>query len=252
MQYHLETIPVWEVMEQKCECPLCALEKKTELEEIDRTLGPSVMEPDVRIRFNKHGVCRTHQQMLYAQQNRLGHALLMDSHVKEQLDALQKLRKKVRADAGVKTGLFGRASAPDAAVDGLRELNAHCVVCEAIAAHMARYRYTFLHLWKTDEHFRAAWKESRGVCLPHLLALLETGRDVLPAAQQRAFAGEGLDFLIDQLTNDEKDLDQFTRKFDYLHKDEPWGESKTAVERSANRLRGRCIGEEPCLKKQRP
>ena len=55
MQYHLETIPVWEAMECKPECPLCALERKTELEEIDRTLGAGVMEPDVRIHFNDRG-----------------------------------------------------------------------------------------------------------------------------------------------------------------------------------------------------
>ena len=43
MQYHLDTIPVWEAMEWKGECPLCSLERKTEVEEIERTLGASVM-----------------------------------------------------------------------------------------------------------------------------------------------------------------------------------------------------------------
>ena len=55
MQYHLDTIPVWEAMEQKPECPLCALRYQTEQEEIERTLGAGVMEPDVRIRFNERG-----------------------------------------------------------------------------------------------------------------------------------------------------------------------------------------------------
>jgi hypothetical protein len=250
MQYHLETIPIWEAMEWKCECPLCALERKTELEEIERTLGPGVMEPDVRIQFNKIGVCRKHQRMLYAQQNRLSHALLTDSLVKKRMESLTRLRQRLQADKRVKPGLFSKTTAVEAAVAKLRQMNAHCVVCDAVAAHMARYRYTFLQLWKTDERFRALWKESKGACLPHTLALMESGRDFLSAAKQRAFADEALGLLMEQLACDEADVEQFTRKFDYLHKEEPWGESKTAAERAVNRLRGWCLGAEPGSKKK--
>ena len=52
MQYHLDTIPVWEAMEQNTACPLCALYRRVEASEIERSLGGSVMEPDARIRVN--------------------------------------------------------------------------------------------------------------------------------------------------------------------------------------------------------
>jgi hypothetical protein len=249
MQYHLETIPVWEAMELKGECPLCALFVKTEREEIDRTLGASVMEPDVRIRFNQAGVCREHQQMLYARQDRLPHALLMDSHVKEQLEALKTLQKRAQADGGGKGGLLGRRRPADPAADTLGQMSAHCVVCDTIDAHMARYRTTFLHLWKTDEHFRAAWQASKGVCLPHLAELMSTEQPRLTPDQRNAFLNEALALLIGQLENDEKDLDWFTRKFDYRNREASWGNSKTAVERAANRLRGWCVGADPFPKK---
>ena len=97
MQYHLDTIPVWEAMERHGECPLCALERKTELEEVERTLGASVMEPAERIRVNRHGICAAHHRMLYAQQNRLGHALLMTSHSKERLAALDALKAEAKS-----------------------------------------------------------------------------------------------------------------------------------------------------------
>ena len=48
MQYHLETIPVWEAMEKESNCPLCALYRKCEENEIDRSLGGSVKEPDAK------------------------------------------------------------------------------------------------------------------------------------------------------------------------------------------------------------
>jgi len=250
MQYHLDTIPVWEAMEWKGECPLCSLERKTEVEEIERTLGASVMEPDVRIRFNERGVCGRPQQMLFAQQNKLGHSLLMDSHVKAQLAALQALQKKVEGAQPARHSLFGKGSTTTAVADELKALQSHCVVCEAIDTHMRRYRDTFLHLWKTNSDFRSAWKQSSGVCLPHLQALLETGSGVLSPDQQNEFAAQALAFLTERLSNDEKDLDWFIRKFDYRFLAEPWGESKTAVERTVNRLRGWCVGNEPYPQKR--
>ena len=46
MRYHIDTIPVWDAMKLNGECPLCALRRKVEMEDVDRFLGGSVMEPD--------------------------------------------------------------------------------------------------------------------------------------------------------------------------------------------------------------
>ena len=43
----------------------------------------------------------------------------------------------------------------------------------------------------------------------------------------------------------EKDIEWFTLKFDYRNQDKPWGDSKDAVERTVNKLRGWCVGAEP-------
>lgn len=243
MQYHLDTIPVWEAMEQKADCPLCALRQRTEQEEIERTLGSGVMEPDVRIHFNERGVCKAHQQMLFARQNRLGHALLMDSHVKEQLEHLQKLRRQLSdSDKPRRAWLTGNGDSA-ALAEALQALASRCVVCDRLDEHMARYRYTFLHLWKTSKEFQAAWAQSQGVCLPHAAELISDASSQLNRAQQTGFSSQTLQHLTERLTEDEKDLDWFTRKFDYRNQAEPWGNSKTALERVVNRLRGRCLGD---------
>jgi hypothetical protein len=204
-----------------------------------------VMEPDVRVHFNERGVCRKHQQMLFNEPNKLGHALLMDSHVKERLAALQKLQSATKAQKDTKVRWFGRSDATATVANELKRLTEHCVICEAMDTHMARYQATFLHLWKTSTDFRAAWKDSSGVCLPHLQQLLETARGTLSAQDQNEFASEALDFLAQHLANDERDLNWFTQKYDYRNQAQPWGESKTAVERTVNCLRGWCVGAEP-------
>ena len=249
MQYHLETIPVWEAMEWKSACPLCGLKQRTEAEAVERALGASVMEPDARVNVNRKGICAAHHTMLYTRQNRLGHALLMDSHGKEQLERLRSLQKQAENAGRGKTLRLKATSATDKLLQSLRELTARCVVCETVETHMTRYFATFLHLWKTNDDFHAAWLASQGVCLPHLTKLLECSPRLLSAADQNAFAAEALARLTAGLEADEKDLDWFTRKFDYRNQAEPWGNSKTALERVVNRLRGWCLGDAPAPQK---
>jgi hypothetical protein len=248
MQYHLDTIPVWEAMERHGECPLCALEHKTELEEVERTLGASVMEPAERIKVNRHGICALHHRMLHAQQNRLGHALLMDSHGRDRLAALQALQASAETQAKARRGPFARRSPARTLGAQLQALSQGCVVCDRLHDHMGRYRHTFLHLWRTDVHFREVFAASHGVCVRHLAGLLQSADRRLPPAQQAQFAAEALALLTAQLDNDTRDLAWFTQKFDYRNQDAPWGESKTALERLVNRLRGWCLGDEPWKK----
>ena len=242
MRYHIDTIPVWEAMEKETACPLCALYQKCEETEIDRSLGGSVMEPDARIRVNERGICCKHHQQLFMMQNRLGHALLVDSHSKEHLKKLDQLNKLVPAPAAKKS-IFGSKKDTSIAelADALEQLSTTCVICEDIDSHMQRYIYTFLHLWKTDTKFRKTWESSKGMCLPHAAEMLRHAAKHLNAAQQSEFAGSMMQLIKSNLAEDEKDLEWFTLKFDYRNQSKPWGNSRNALERTINRLRGLCI-----------
>ena len=83
MRYHIDTIPVWDAAKIDGECLLCALQRRVELQQIEYSLGASVMEPDVRIQVNKKGFCQHNQRMLFKGDNRLGHALMLESHLTE-------------------------------------------------------------------------------------------------------------------------------------------------------------------------
>ncbi|MEG0638678.1 MAG: DUF6062 family protein [Clostridia bacterium] len=240
MQYHLDTIPVWDAIALESDCPLCALHQKCELSEVERSLGGSVMEPDARIRVNERGICAKHHQQLFVQGNRLGHALLVDSHSKELLKKLKAAEKLIPAQKG---GLFGKATGgADELIHKLRSFSETCVICEDVDSHMQRYLHTFVHLYKTDKAFQSKWDASAGVCLPHAVELLTHAQKQLNAAQLQAFCASLLALLQKSLTTEEQELEWFTLKFDYRNTDKPWGNSKTALERTINRLRGRCIG----------
>ena len=236
MQYHLDTIPVWEAMEQNTACPLCALYRRVEASEIERSLGGSVMEPDARIRVNEKGICARHHGQLFAMQNRLGHALLVDSHTKELLKKLEGLEK--RAASCEKRGLFGGGDGLEGVARELEDMCHTCVICGDIQSHMERYFYTFLHLWKTDAAFREKWQASRGVCLPHAADLLFRAQKHLSGSARREFATSLLSLVKANLVQDEKDLEWFTLKFDYRNQDADWGNSRDAVPRSIEKLTG--------------
>lgn len=239
MQYHLDTIPVWEVMEADCECPMCELYARQEAKEIERSLGGSVMEPDVRVQVNELGICAKHHEQLFMMQNRLGHALLTDSHTKELLQKLNKLKALVPQGG---RGLFAKKDGGlDALQAALDKPASSCVICEGLNGHMERYYRTFLHLWKTDKAFRERWEASKGVCVPHASELIRQANAHLSADKRSEFAASVISILYKELEQDEKDLEWFTLKFDYRNHDKPWGNSRNALERTINRLRGRCV-----------
>ena len=64
------TIPVNEAFEASaadpsCGCAFCAMYNKLEENELELILGASMMEPDIRIKTNKQGFCRTHYDMMF-------------------------------------------------------------------------------------------------------------------------------------------------------------------------------------------
>ena len=99
MRYHIDTIPVWDAAKIDGECLLCALQRRVELQQIEYSLGASVMEPDVRIQVNKKGFCQHHQRMLFKGDNRLGHALMLESHLTETRGKLNKAFNDIRKAA---------------------------------------------------------------------------------------------------------------------------------------------------------
>ncbi len=246
MRYHIDTIPLWDALKAQDECPLCLLRRKTEHQLADRYLGASVMEPDTRIRVNAKGFCTNHQRMLFDRQNRLGHALMMLSHLQELRKGLPDTLKQIGSAPapGLLARLSGREKAAENGVQGLAE---GCVMCDHLNDTMGQYGHALLHLWKTDAQFRQLFADSKGLCLVETGALLALSGEVLAGRQRDEFRQVAGRLLQDSLERLEKELDWFTRKFDYRNAAEPWGESRDALERTVNKLRGWSIGKDPGL-----
>lgn len=251
MQYHIDTIPVWDALREHNGCLICALRARLENDSVSYFLGGSVMEPDIRIKVNEKGFCRHHQYMLSQQKNKLGHALMMLSHTDEILEKLKKLSDDHTPAAREKKRLFplrasaGESEAGKQLAESLGLLASSCVICEQIEEILTRYVHTFLHLYKNDAAFKKEFTVSQGACLSDAALLIRAaGKEY----SQDLYA-EITTLLLSQLTHtlaaDREDLSWFTQKFDYRNADKPWENSKDAVERTVNELQGYCIGKNP-------
>ena len=228
---HIDTAPVWEAYKADCECPLCLLEAKSEKSYAENFLGGSVMEPAVRVEVNRKGFCRHHLQMLYGAGNRLGLALMADTHLKELIDRLRAAGPAVSGRARLGKPLAAPASLTDS-----------CILCERLENAMERYEATLLHMWRSESAFREAFLAGKGLCLVHYERLARRAGDKLSGRDLHSFLEVLHASTLKNLQRVEEELNWFTLKFDYRNQDKPWGNSRDAVERALVKLRGGVAG----------
>ena len=224
------TIPVNEAFEAAAEdhalgCPICALYNKLEDNELDLILGASMMEPDVRIQTNKEGFCRTHYDMMLTRKNRLGMALTLESHLNE-------LRSETKHGA-----LIPGTDAAARATGRVGDLEKTCYVCRRIDYHFQRMIDTIVFLWERDENFPEKFANQPYFCLPHYRLLLSHAKAKLQRKKYTEFSKAAAGVVEPYFDTLREDVSWFCKKFDYRYDEEPWYNSKDAVERAVKFLR---------------
>ncbi len=238
MKEHIDTIPVSEAYESGDECPFCWLERQVEQKAIRYTAGPgaSYMEPEVRGATDSQGFCREHFKKLYDYGNSLGNALMMQSY-------LIGLRKELDGqldnfELPPKKGLFAKKPQGDMPIlEWLRKKNGSCFLCGKINYNMGRYYATFFHMIKSPE-FRAKVEGSKGLCMHHFEKMLEFSSEYLGNGEREWFFETVSNLMHDNLTRIQGDLDWFVDKFDYRNASADWKNSKDAVSRTMQKLKG--------------
>lgn len=249
MKETIYTIPVNEAFDKDCECPICELRKRFEKERVDYYMGPALMEPEVRIETNKTGFCRRHFGMMYETKTaRLGLGLVIDTYLKEQTAKLVKMSGPAAAslpdDIRPKKSLFNNPSKKDAGKSAeaicsyLADHESECCICKVLDYTMERYYEVFFDLYKGEKEFRDKVLAGKGFCLPDFRILLEKSAKYLGASDRSEFVTKITEIELASLDRIEKEVDWFTKKFDYRNTDAPWGNSKDAPVRSIKKITG--------------
>jgi len=249
MKEKIYTIPVTEVFAMDCECPLCILEKRLEDEYVSYFLGPSLMEPDCRMETNEDGFCRRHFELMYnKQENRLGLGLMIDTYLQHQTNKFKKILSTLvpveKASSGLSIFKRNTASPNSQAAAKMSELlklsASSCSICKKLQFTMERYIDVIFHLWAREPEFKKVFESKSGFCMRHFAELLEQAYKYLKQTEADSFVFNLSKMQLENLDRIEKEVDWFTRKFDYRNNDAPWGNSKDAVPRSIQKLKGYC------------
>ncbi len=241
MKEKLYTIPVNDAVNAETECPFCFIEKKLEADALDFALGSSAsyMERDIRAVTDEMGFCREHFQKMFEYGNSLGNGWILKTHYMKKREELQKAfdkNKTIKRSGGFSFSKKTEVVNPIA--EFTKKEKDSCYICEQLQRNYDRYMETFVIQYMQDEAFKKKVLESKGFCMQHF-------GDLCLAADKK-LKGEKLDqFYADMevlmMTNFERmndDISWFIEKFDYRNKDADWKNSKDAIQRGMQKMKG--------------
>ena len=239
MKEKIYMIPVNDAYRSTQGCPLCQLKRTVESSSLDYFLGPSLMEPDVRVSTNTTGFCGQHLKKMYGKEiNRLGLGLMLHTHMQDlRKDVGETIENAAPAPGSIFKGrdrdYRRNLEAAAARIEGRAD---SCIICDKINRTMERYLDVLLWMFFEDPAFRPLFEAQTHHCLHHTAFLLRGAARYLNQNQASEFVSVlaksqngGMDQMI-------ADVEWFTLKFDYRNKDKPWGNSKNAIPRAISLL----------------
>lgn len=227
MRESILTIPVSEIFEPKCGCPICRMRDMLEQRTIEYIMGAAMMEPDVRMETNRLGFCKTHFEQMRDCKNRLSLALMLQSH-------LQDIQKNIFNRKNIFEGKTAKQKK-------VSQINNDCFVCSKIEWGMSRLMVTFFEMFTKSREFRELFSEQEMLCMPHYDLLVSMCVDSIDKKYQKQFIESCGDLVKKYLDILENDISHYCKMYDYRNtgKNADWGNSKDSIERSIKFLTSR-------------
>ncbi|MBO5928479.1 MAG: hypothetical protein J6Q42_00480 [Clostridia bacterium] len=221
MRADITNIPISEVFEPKEGCPICRMRNMLEKRMAEYITGAAMMEPDVRIETNRLGFCIDHFRDIMKQRNRLGVALILESHLAE-----------IEQDVFQGVPIFGK-SGKKQAKDAEKQQKT-CFICQQVDWAMERMLATVCRLWENEDDFRQLFSEQEALCLPHFSLLVQTAETAINKKHIGDFSKAASALSKQYMTTLQEDISHFCKMFDYRNsgEDADWGNSRDAVERA--------------------
>ncbi len=243
LKEQIHTIPISDAMANAGECPFCYIERKTEEHMMDFVLGhgASYMEADIRDMTDKEGFCRAHFKKMFDYGNSLGNAWILKTLVKRHMEEMDKEFKNFKPEScGKKGGLFGKkgTGGSNSIVDWIDRRESTCFICTSVRNTFEAYMKTFFNMYKKDADFRAQVAQTKGFCLDHFKVLCQGADEMLSEKERKEFYDTMLPLMKDNLARVYEDVAWFIEKYDYKNHDADWKNSKDAIQRGMQKLRG--------------
>lgn len=246
MKEALYKIPLHDAFSSQDECPFCIIERDLENKALDFVVGSdSYMQSDIREQTDKTGFCRTHLKKMFDFGNAQGNGLILNTHYRKILAELKgEFAKYKPAKASLKEKIpfmnngYDFENPVDPIAIWCHKKDQSCYVCDYVKNTYDRYFDTFFYLYKKEPEFTELVKNCKGFCLHHFGHLMEASRTSLSEKEALALSQLVFPIMEKNLLRVQEDVSWFCDKFDYRNKDADWKNSKDAIQRGMQKLRG--------------
>jgi hypothetical protein len=187
------------------------------------------MEDDIRKETNRLGFCEKHVYMINQESNRLGLALILQTHIKTVHDKIIKESKSRFTNKKSKNGDSSLSQLINETLDT-------CYICDTIDVGFNLYMDTIIYLYKKDPDFRILFEGTKGYCMKHFAILYDQGLTKLKGIEQDSYIKTIMDVYQKNMDTIQENMDWFVRKFDYRFKDSPWNGAKTAIPKALRQI----------------
>lgn len=249
MKEKLYTIPLNDAVNEGDECPFCVIERNLEQDMLDFVLGScaSYMESDVRDATDREGMCRMHFKKMFDYGNTLGNAWILKTHYDRMIREMEEQMKSFKpVKMTVKERLTKGGSEYKTPIGSwVAKKEESCYICNRYKDTYDRYIDTFFVLYDKDPEFRKKIAASKGFCLPHFGDVCEAAKGRIPEKQAEEFYNEMFRLMRENMARLSEDVSWLVNKFDYRYKDADWKNSKDAIQRGMQKLKGGYPADQP-------
>ncbi len=243
MKEKLYTIPMNDAVNAGDECPFCFVERDVEQNLLDLVLGSgsSYMEADMREQTDKAGFCRAHFKKMFDYGNTLGNAWILKTHYMEMRSQMYKAMESYKPGKTSIMSKFSKSS--DAAMKNsvaawVKAKEESCYICNSFNEMYERYLDTFFVMYKKDPEFVEKIKNSKGFCMTHFGDVCEAAETRLNDKQKEEFFNMLFPLMKANMDRLQEDVSWLIEKYDYRNKDADWKNSKDAIQRGMQKLKG--------------
>lgn len=240
MKETLYTIPLTDAFMADTECPFCYIERAVEQDLMDYVLGSgsSYMESDTREQTDKDGFCREHFKKMFDYGNTLGNAWILKTHYQKLHQELQQQIKQYKPNKVTLMQKVKKQGGDNSMSAWVAQVDSSCYICNRFETTYERYLDTFFFMYKKDQDLENMLKKSKGFCLHHFGDLCERGELSLNDTQKATFYPLIFSIMEENFKRLSDDVSWMVEKFDYRNKDADWRQSKDAIQRGMQKIKG--------------
>jgi hypothetical protein len=204
-------------------CAICALIKKSVHKSMDNFLYEQVNDPGVRKEIKESfGFCNRHAWQLQKFYDGLGLSIIYHYLSGVLID---KIDKQMDPKTLIKRLL------KDKEIRNFQKIQNTCMVCKEEKEVERRYIEVFIDNFE-DTELKCAFKNSFGLCLPHLLMLTKICKDAKLSTEVLKIEAVKIKSIIEELK-------EFERKYDYRFSKEKFGKEGDSWIRAIEKLIGK-------------